>query len=376
MDSTILDPAPAALALTVGGICGGEVAGGFLAEEVATRRALGFTDWPSPVTRHGPGVSGAIKPELVARAGSFAFDLATANLVNDDELACLSAGGTTPDQLFALDVGTSFATPLVTRVAAAIASRYPAFGPNLIRALVLQSAEEVDFDFRQEGVGEARRREAKRELVGLGQAQLPDAIESTGHRVVLVAESSIPVDGVHIYDLPIPTSFFQSGGSRGINVALAFDPNSRARRLDYLSSKMEFHIVRGMTPDEVQAVFVATPGEEIEALEEEGDEEEGSTSDPSTRSSLGRRLLRLEPSATIRSRGANQLGRIRFDRKLNTEDGDSYLLVVSNTNRWEAPGAVQEYALAVSLWRDTDRSSIYAELETRLEAPAELEIRA
>lgn len=375
MDSTIIDPAPAALALTVGGTCGAEAAGGLLAQEVVTRRPLGLINWPSPVTRHGPGIGGAIKPELVARAGSFALELSTANLVSDDELACLSAGGTTPDQLFAMDVGTSFAAPLVTRIGAAVASRYPAFGPNLIRALVLQSAEEVDFEFTQEGVGEARRKEAKRELVGLGQAKLSNAIESTEHRVVLVAENVIPVDGVHIYDLPIPTSFFQSGGSRGINVALAFDPNSRARRLDYLSSKMEFHIVRGMTPDDVQEVFLATPGEEIEALEEVADEEDGLPSDPATRSSLGRRLLKLEPSATVRSRGANQLGRIRLDRKFNQNDGDTYLLVVSNTNRWDLPGATQSYALAVSLWRDSDRESIYAELEARLEVPVELEIR-
>ena len=49
-------------------------------------------------------------------------------------------------------------------------------------------------------------------------------------------------------------------------------------------------------------------------------------------------------------------------------------LVVRNINRWDDDGAEQPYALAVALWRDEGRPELHAELQTRLEAEAEIPV--
>src|SRR5690606_3060544 len=121
-DTGILDPAPAALALTVGAVV----------EKVNTgdlrRRSFGDVRWPSPFTRSGPGIGGAVKPELAAPGGTLAFDLSTGGPIEDADLACFSADGSgRPGALISANIGTSFAAPLVSRVAAAVRAEYPQF---------------------------------------------------------------------------------------------------------------------------------------------------------------------------------------------------------------------------------------------------------
>lgn len=373
-EAGLLDPAPSALAITVGGICHASAAGGLLTSEVANRRPIGSEGWPSPVTRHGPGIANAVKPEVCAPSGSLALDLSLSQIVNDQEVGIVTAGGSTPERLLEVDVGTSFAAPLVTRIIAAASGRYPHFGPNLLRALVLQGTRAAEFDGNLLG-GVADRREGARNLMGYGVAQLAQSIESTDHRVVLVAEEEIPVDGVHIFELPVPRSFFESGGTRGIDIALSFDPDVRPRRLDYLSSKMDFHLVRGLSPDEIEEVFLSTAEEEVEAAEESAlSDSESTPQSPPTPSGLGRNLLRLAPSAQVRSRGANQVGRVTFSQRIKEEDGENYLLVIRNTNRWSGADSLQSYALAVAMWRDEGHDSLYADLQARVQIPVEVEI--
>ena len=86
----IIDPGTAALALTVGGITTAEAATGYSSRETVLRRPLGEPGWPSPVTRRGPGIGGAVKPELVDQAGTLGIE--TGRLVdNDPELGVISA---------------------------------------------------------------------------------------------------------------------------------------------------------------------------------------------------------------------------------------------------------------------------------------------
>ncbi|MDQ1614368.1 MAG: hypothetical protein QOJ60_307, partial [Actinomycetota bacterium] len=257
----ILDPGTAALALTVGGITDAKAATGYSSQESPIRRPVGQPGWPSPVTRRGPGVAGSIKPEVVERAGTLGMEV-NRLVGNDAELAIISTALTT-GRLLGFDIGTSMATPPVTRVAAAVKTRHPSFGANLTRALVLLSAQPTGFETDLIGATVSVRANATRMLMGYGRPSIARAIESTSHRVVLVAEQSIAVDGVHMYELTMPSSFTTSGGSRGIDVALAFNPRTRASRLDYFSSKMEFVLFRGVPLDEVLAV-VAKADENID----------------------------------------------------------------------------------------------------------------
>lgn len=377
----LIDPAPAMLALTVGAVTDAAAATGLTARETVVRVPMGKPGWPSPFTRVGPGVSGAVKPELVERGGTLGIE--SGRFVdNDAELGVVSAGAQA-DRPLIHDIGTSFAAPLVSRIAAGVKARFPSFSANQVRALVLASTAPPEFGEDIEGTGPAAQQDAVRRLVGYGRPNMARAIESTSHRVVLVAEDEIAVDGVHIYELPIPASFRQSGGQRGIDVALAYNPKTRARRLDYLSSRMEFHVFRGMTVEEVQETVArledsdeevdpgALAGDDGEALSVATDE--AAPKPPPTISQLGSKVSKLLPAPSIRSAGANQLGRKVFSRRFDSEHEPVHL-VIRNTNRWDDDTATQPYALAVVLWRTEAQEELYVELEAQLEAVVELPV--
>lgn len=376
----LIDPAPAMLALTVGAITTAAAAGGYLARESVVRVPMGEPGWPSPFTRTGPGLAGAVKPELVENGGTLAME--SGRLVdNDAELSVISASASV-DRLLAFDIGTSFAAPLVARVAAAVKARFPAFSSNLVRALVLSSAESLGFGSELTAFHPSDVADAVLKLSGYGRPSVARATESTSHRVVLVAEDSIAIDGVHIYELPVPESFRRSGGQRGVDVALAYDPRTRARRLDYLANRMEFQLLRGMSVDEIEDSFARLDPDDDVDIEAFGDDDDSSGETdgtpgraPPTPSQLGSRVCRLLPSTRTRSAGTNQVGRKTFSHRFDPGRHEPMHLVVRNTNRGDDPTTVQPYALAVVLWRSDTRGELYAELEVRLEAVVELPVQ-
>ena len=355
----ILDPGTSLLGLTVGGLTTAEASGSYSSQETLQRQPMGDPDWPSPITRTGPGPGQAIKPELTELAGTLGIEHGTL-VSNDAELGVTGANAHTGG-LLSWDVGTSYAAPLISRVAAATVSRFPKFSAELIRSLVLISAERIPFTDHLNG-GDAAREMAERALLGYGRPSIPRACESTSHRVILVAEEIIPINGVHIFEIPVPSSFYSSGGKRGLDIALAYSPPTRVRRLDYMASHMEYHVAKGLPLEEVENIF-ADSGEEA----------------VTTPSKLGSNRVKLDPTVTARSRGANQLGRKVFHQRLDHSD-DPMFLVVRNINRWDDDGSEQSYALAVALWRDVDHPELHAELQEELEvvieAPVEIEIEA
>lgn len=375
----LIDPATAMLALTVGGLTDAHAAGALSGSETVRRIPMGQAGWPSPVTRVGPGPAGATKPELVERSGTLGLE--DGRLISND--AELGVIGARPQagRLLAWGVGTSYAAPLVSRVAAAVQSRHPEFGAELTRALVLLSASRIPIGDELDGQP-AQKRNGELALAGYGRPSIRTAIESTPHRAVLVAEGRVPIDGVHVYEVPIPSSFFESGGRRGIDIALAHSPRTRVRRLDYMATRMEFHLVKGLGLDEVSEVFARMEGEDLDDEvtastgsdpdEREGVEDPAETAPP-TPSALGSRLITLDPPTQTRSRGANQLGRKVFSQRLQARDSPVYL-VVRNVNRWDDPDGEETYGLAISLWRDTDHAEVHAELEAQLEAVIELPV--
>lgn len=365
----LLDPGTSLLSLTAGGLTDAAASGAFSSHETLRRAPMGSPGWPSPITRKGPGPGHAIKPELVENAGTLGFEDKTL-VSNDAELGIVGARAHA-GRLLNWDVGTSYAAPVVSRVAATVAARFPEFTAEMIRALVLVSAERIPFTDNLEGA-ESAKHEAERRLLGYGRPSMARASESSSHRALLVADGNIPINGVDIYEIPVPSSFTTSGGKRGLDISLAYSPRTRVRRLDYMASRMEFHVVKGLPLDEVAQVF-AKIGDSEEASEEDVSEE-----DVPTVSALGSNLVKLDPANTARSRGANQLGRRTFHQRLDPSRDSPMFLVVRNINRWDDDGAEQSYALAVALWRDEGQPELHAELMAQLEAvvevPVEIEI--
>ena len=107
-DSRILDPAQAALALTVGAIAPTTLAEG----PVGRARAIAEKDHPSPFTRCGPGVNEETKPELVDFGGNYLRDEESGMVrMNRGSSVVMASNRLTPSVAF--DSGTSFAAPRV-----------------------------------------------------------------------------------------------------------------------------------------------------------------------------------------------------------------------------------------------------------------------
>lgn len=389
-EARVIDPGSSALALTVGGLTEAAAATGIATKEVVSRRPFGKPGWPSPLTRTGPGVGGSVKPELVELAGTVGLEEGQI-VSNDAELNVISTV-LRDGSLLGHDNGVSFATPLASRVAAAVAARFPEFSGELLRALTLLSTQPIDTGFIQ-AEKPSIKAQAALQLGGFGRPSIARAIESQPHRAILIAENTIDINGVHVYEIPIPSSFLETGGERGIDVALAFSPRTRLGRLDYMASTMQTYVTRGLPLDELIEVFTKLEDEEleresdeVEVVEEEGDEDSQAenveeviaTADGiPTPSKLGKHNIKLEPSGQIRSRGANQLGRRTFKQRWQKEDLPCYL-IVRNVNKWDDPTATQSYAAAVALWHSREESRIFAELEALLEAvievPVEIEL--
>jgi hypothetical protein len=143
-----------------------------------------------------------------------------------------------------------------------------------------------------------------------------------------------------------------------------------------------------MSPEEITEVFTSTNPEELERLEaadddvnEDEQDEEDDVARPKkiTPSRLKRKLVNLSPNVQIRSRGANQLGRVRIAQRLPDGDGEAYHLVVQCRSVWASSTFSQSFAIAVALSRDEAHPPIYEELRARtrvaVEVPVEIELR-
>ena len=135
-DWAIVEPAPSINSLTVGSLArydqtiNSQRYSGDPAEVPIARRGQ-----PSPFSRHGHSVGGAIKPELLAYGGNWAVNTrAGANmLVPNSGLGELSTyRGFAMGRLFADESGTSMAAPHVAHLAAGLLAEYPEADTNLI----------------------------------------------------------------------------------------------------------------------------------------------------------------------------------------------------------------------------------------------------
>ncbi len=350
-ETGLAPPAMSALALTVGALVADGEQGVRPARESVAVRPVGRPGTPSPVSRTGPGIEQAIKPELCAPGGTYVYD-SDQRRIRPDQAAgkIVGAAGGRPDALLATDTGTSFAAPLVTHAALRVLGRYPQLSARAVRALVLASVRSVDSIV--EGASENHAIKVQRHLSGFGRVDAERAERSTDHRVVLLAEEWLLPDQVHFYTVPVPKAFFRPG-RKDLTVALAFDPETRVTRLTYLASRMSVFAYRGVSVDDARAKFTASQGEPPEKLES--------------------RKIDLSPSDTDRLLGANQAASKCWRQSWKRDEHDELVIVVRNTNRWAASDQSQPYALAVVLDAAEHMLTLYDELELHFEALVEIE---
>jgi len=149
-ESRITDPAPALNVLTIGS----------LANHTATENEQKYgareinelspaaEGQPSPFTRHGPSLKGAIKPDLMAHGGNLAAPMRREGeqwAAVDRRLGVLTLNPDFLGSTLLKDVsGTSFSAPYITHLAGRLLNLYPNASANLLRAMLVNHA-----DFRQ-----------------------------------------------------------------------------------------------------------------------------------------------------------------------------------------------------------------------------------
>lgn len=417
----ILDPAPSALSLTVGAI-GGDYGQGFLRpREDVDRLPLGGQGQPSPVTRRGPGPRRMIKPELAAPGGTYEHDTMTGRAVEAPHRGVVGAAASPPERLLTTRTGTSAAAPLVAHAVLRALAENPGLSANAAKALVLLSAVPHENWFAG-AMTVGQKRTATLALGGYGRPDPDRAARSTDHRAVLLAENVLPPDGVHLYRVELPSSFFQPDGWRRFSVALVYDPPVRSTRLEYFASNMHVNVYRGLTVNQVAAAYILDedgpagsdaddllhravrhtdgqrpPGggdgtaegpepdddsdkddDTSDAREDagqgdgtDGPAEEGPSAGPATiRGSI---LEGLQPSEKTRSRGTNQFATRLFRRPLKPERGLDLIVAVQGKQNWPTEHAGQGYSLALAFERDEDHAEVYADLRAFVELEAALE---
>jgi subtilisin family serine protease len=125
-DVKIINPASSAYAITVGAVSpsvGNSKSNNLL-------RPIINEDYPSMITRVGPGYKGMIKPELVEEGGTPLFHNG-GNMDNlEGQIIVLNHDYISKGRLFTVDYGTSFSAPKVAHYLARLYNKYPNASPN------------------------------------------------------------------------------------------------------------------------------------------------------------------------------------------------------------------------------------------------------
>ncbi len=193
-------PGEALLAITVGSIAKYEHASG-----------MAVKDEVSPFSRIGPGADLGLKPELVCHGGNlvtgfkFLARVASYGLYND---------GT---QL-AVDVGTSFAVPLVSQYVIRLIDAFPDVKPNMIKALLYHFAQKRNIPGTLSNPHHF--------FTGFGEPHVNNAIFSQPNTLSYIYEGQLDKKEYEYIGFHIPDVFKnRSSAKLKVKITVVFDPD-------------------------------------------------------------------------------------------------------------------------------------------------------
>jgi hypothetical protein len=156
-----------------------------------------------------------------------------------------------------------------------------------------------------------------------------------------------------IHPVPIPDDFVGANTNRRITVALAFDPEVRRTRRDYLTGTMKVDLVRGMSPSEIADVWREQPPSD----------------DPSHQKLPKSRQTRLpmEPKLTECDDATLQVRTYERSRPAEVTEQGYHVVLRHLSATWFKSTERQRYALVVLL-SDEEREGIdlRASIQARL----------
>lgn len=354
--AALLDPAPALDALTVGSLARHERDARW--PDDAGYRPVARTEQPSPFTRRGPSVNGAVKPDLVDYGGNAVVEVRTGRLITGRH--GVGEVSTSRDfaagRPFAEKAGTSFAAPRVANAAATVFATLPNASVDLCRALLVAHARTPPAcaDLFSDDA------DALRNVTGYGLVDRSALYRSLDGCVTLWAEERIENRRHHFYEIPVPDEFWAPGRrGRELTVALAFRPPVRTTRIDYRAVSIGFKLVQAESLEEVARSFDAAIDKDVAP----GIAERG----------LGRRF-----SERDRSRGTVQASTWTFTQPSPAMRARPWFVVATrNDPAWgETLSSGREpYALVVVLAdRQAQEPRLHARIEARLRARARVRV--
>jgi len=221
--------------------------------------------------------------------------------------------------------------------------------PNLIRALLANSATVPEASSNRIAPIEGDQGILRVCGYGLPDAEL--ALESGDRRVTLIAQGSIALDTLILYEVPVPDVLRNAPGRKRIITSLAFDPPVRRRRAEYLGVEMGVNLFRGKTPDEIVAAYRAV-------TRDERDDAPGALRAPYQ--------CDLLPKSRVVETSTLQRREWAFNRTADNY-GDTYYLMIQARRNWAPPEiTAQEFGLAVTLIADEPR--LYNQVRQRVRA--------
>jgi hypothetical protein len=218
------NPAQSFQALTVGSISSKTF-------KDLSRTSIAPKDYPSSFSCTGLGIWDSIKPEVVEYGGDYVTDSGIPPTLSTPPEVCPElVRSTFPNagSMVARDcVGTSFAAPKVTHIAAWLAAELPNESCLLHRALIVQSArlpewvEAENFD-----PCSAIR------MLGYGIPNLDRALGGSDQRITLIARGDrrIAARQAHIYQVSLPNELRSPGEDIDIRVEITLSYKAQPRR--------------------------------------------------------------------------------------------------------------------------------------------------
>jgi len=234
----VANPAQSLQALTVGSVSHSSYLNPPL-------RSLAEADYPSSFSCSGLGIWDTIKPEVVEYGGDYVIDSLTSPSFTKPESVCPELVRSTlygGKAVSADAVGTSFAAPKVTHIAAALASAFPKMSTLLYRALIVQSARLPNWtNTSTEKLYQAIR------TMGYGIPNIDRALGNAANRVTLKVDGSerIRARQAKVYQVQIPEIFLKQGEGFDVLVEITLsyvaEPHrTRRHRRKYLSTWLDW----------------------------------------------------------------------------------------------------------------------------------------
>jgi hypothetical protein len=384
-NSSVIEPANSALSLTIGSVsCSNEPV--VYREESISPIAITRRNELSSSTRVGCGSNKAMKPDLLFYGGDGYIDnqiRPRLSYIPNRGMSVLGFNNNITGSVFRYDIGSSFSAPYISHLAAKLTNKYQDISMNAVRALLAYSAnipseikerfEDIFSSqspnllvdkFKMNYQGEMIF-DKKRILAFTSGYGLPDKgrlLESEENRVIMYSDikndnEMLSPDTFHIYQLPVFEEFRNARGKKIIEIVVAFNPEVRKTRMDYIGTTMSFELIRGKSFEDVYDVYKNQSGRT--------DEEKRKLFDSKYR------CTSKVHSKNIREKGTLQ--KMKFEFSTNADDySDNYYVVINSHKKWSNKKVA--YSMVVSL-ETQENIRIYEEIKRRVEVPIRERVR-